>query len=49
VLTTAQHRGLLDQVLEGFAITADLDLDIMRPNQSLAEVVETVRKYFVFA
>lgn len=36
VLTTAQHRGLLDQVLEGFAITADLDLDIMRPNQSLA-------------
>lgn len=35
VLATAQHRGLLDQVLEGFAITADLDLDIMRPNQSL--------------
>jgi UDP-N-acetylglucosamine 2-epimerase (non-hydrolysing) len=36
VLATAQHRGLLDQVLEGFAITADLDLNIMRPNQSLA-------------
>jgi len=36
VLATAQHRGLLDQILEGFAITADLDLDIMRPNQSLA-------------
>ncbi|BBH34299.1 UDP-N-acetylglucosamine 2-epimerase (non-hydrolyzing) [Pseudomonas sp. St290] len=35
VLATAQHRGLLDQVLEGFAITADLDLDIMRPHQSL--------------
>ncbi|SSB97883.1 UDP-N-Acetylglucosamine 2-epimerase [Pseudomonas sp. 43mfcvi1.1] len=35
VLSTAQHRGLLDQVLEGFAITADLDLDIMRPHQSL--------------
>ncbi|MFW9265725.1 non-hydrolyzing UDP-N-acetylglucosamine 2-epimerase [Pseudomonas sp. NR3] len=36
VLATAQHRALLDQVLEGFAITADLDLDIMRPDQSLA-------------
>ncbi|WP_434705768.1 UDP-N-acetylglucosamine 2-epimerase (non-hydrolyzing) [Pseudomonas sp. Z1-12] len=36
VLATAQHRGLLDQILDGFAITADLDLDIMRPNQSLA-------------
>ncbi|MCM2459939.1 UDP-N-acetylglucosamine 2-epimerase (non-hydrolyzing) [Pseudomonas sp. CG7] len=36
VLATAQHRGLLDQILAGFAITADLDLDIMRPNQSLA-------------
>ncbi|CAH0227095.1 non-hydrolyzing UDP-N-acetylglucosamine 2-epimerase [Pseudomonas brassicacearum] len=36
VLATAQHRSLLDQVLEAFAITADLDLDIMRPNQSLA-------------
>jgi UDP-N-acetylglucosamine 2-epimerase (non-hydrolysing) len=36
VLATAQHRGLLDQILKGFAIIADLDLDIMRPNQSLA-------------
>lgn len=36
VLATAQHRGLLDQILDGFAITADLDLDIMQPNQSLA-------------
>ncbi|WP_434700305.1 non-hydrolyzing UDP-N-acetylglucosamine 2-epimerase [Pseudomonas sp. D1-1] len=36
VLATAQHRGLLDQILKGFAINADLDLDIMRPNQSLA-------------
>ncbi|KAA0986945.1 UDP-N-acetylglucosamine 2-epimerase (non-hydrolyzing) [Pseudomonas sp. ANT_J12] len=35
VLATAQHRGMLDQVLEFFGITPDLDLDIMRPNQSL--------------
>lgn len=35
VLATAQHRGMLDQVLEFFGITPDIDLDIMRPNQSL--------------
>jgi UDP-N-acetylglucosamine 2-epimerase (non-hydrolysing) len=36
VLATAQHREMLDQVLSLFAIRADLDLDIMRPNQTLA-------------
>ncbi|MDO7898345.1 non-hydrolyzing UDP-N-acetylglucosamine 2-epimerase [Pseudomonas citrulli] len=36
VLATAQHRGMLDQVLAFFAITPDLDLDIMQPDQSLA-------------
>lgn len=36
VLATAQHRGMLDQVLEFFDIKPDLDLDIMRPNQSLS-------------
>ena len=35
VLATAQHRQMLDQVLEVFGITPDLDLDIMRPNQAL--------------
>ncbi|WP_455925517.1 non-hydrolyzing UDP-N-acetylglucosamine 2-epimerase [Pseudomonas putida] len=35
VLATAQHRHMLDQVLQFFDITPDLDLDIMRPNQSL--------------
>ena len=35
VLATAQHRGLLDQVLAFFAIEPDLDLDVMRPNQAL--------------
>ncbi|KJZ55937.1 non-hydrolyzing UDP-N-acetylglucosamine 2-epimerase [Pseudomonas marginalis] len=35
VLATAQHRGMLDQVLKFFKIVPDLDLDIMRPNQSL--------------
>jgi UDP-N-acetylglucosamine 2-epimerase (non-hydrolysing) len=34
---TAQHRGLLDQVLETFQLTPDHDLDLMRPSQTLAE------------
>jgi UDP-N-acetylglucosamine 2-epimerase (non-hydrolysing) len=32
---TAQHRGLLDQVLSIAGITPDIDLDIMEPGQSL--------------
>lgn len=35
VLATAQHRHLLDQVLQVFEIEPDIDLDIMRPNQGL--------------
>jgi UDP-N-acetylglucosamine 2-epimerase (non-hydrolysing) len=35
VLATAQHRNMLDQVLNFFGITPDIDLDIMRPNQAL--------------
>ena len=38
IIATAQHRELLDQVLALFAITVDRDLNIMRPNQSLAEL-----------
>jgi UDP-N-acetylglucosamine 2-epimerase (non-hydrolysing) len=36
VLTTGQHRGLLDQALADFAIAPDHDLDLMRPDQGLA-------------
>jgi UDP-N-acetylglucosamine 2-epimerase (non-hydrolysing) len=35
---TAQHRQMLDQVLELFQITPDYDLDIMQPGQGLTEV-----------
>ena len=35
---TAQHREMLDQVLELFAITPDYDLDLMRTDQSLASL-----------
>jgi len=37
VCVTAQHRGLLDQVLDAFAIQPDYDLDLMRPDQSLTQ------------
>lgn len=38
VCVTAQHREMLDQVLDLFQIKPDIDLDLMRPNQSLAEL-----------
>lgn len=41
VCVTAQHRQMLDQVLEVFNITPDYDLDVMKERQTLNEV--TVR------
>jgi UDP-N-acetylglucosamine 2-epimerase (non-hydrolysing) len=38
VCATAQHRGMLDQVLDLFAIQPDHDLDLMRPDQSLPDL-----------
>ena len=38
VTVTAQHREMLDQVLEIFEITPTYDLNIMKQNQTLAEV-----------
>ncbi len=38
VCVTAQHREMLDQVLELFDIKPDYDLDIMKPGQSLTDV-----------
>lgn len=35
VLATAQHRQMLDQVLDAFGIEPDIDLDIMQPGQTL--------------
>nr|MBN1228600.1 UDP-N-acetylglucosamine 2-epimerase (non-hydrolyzing) [Anaerolineae bacterium] len=35
---TAQHREMLDQVLEWFEIKPDYDLDLMEPNQTLADL-----------
>lgn len=35
---TAQHREMLDQVLEVFGLAPDHDLNVMRPSQSLTEM-----------
>jgi UDP-N-acetylglucosamine 2-epimerase (non-hydrolysing) len=36
ICVTAQHRAMLDQVLEAFQVKPDYDLDIMRQNQTLS-------------
>lgn len=42
VCVTAQHREMLDQVLELFEIQPQYDLNIMKPGQSLYEVTSNV-------
>lgn len=42
VVVTAQHREMLDQVLEIFDITPDYDLNIMKAGQTLTEVTGRV-------
>ncbi len=47
VCITAQHREMLDQVLEFFEITPHYDLNLMRPNQNLysltAIIIESMK------
>jgi UDP-N-acetylglucosamine 2-epimerase (non-hydrolysing) len=42
VLATVQHWHMLNQVLRVFDIKPDIDLNIMRPNQSGADHAHTV-------
>jgi len=42
VCVTAQHRQMLDQVLELFQIEPNYDLDLMRENQSLASISASI-------
>jgi len=42
VCATAQHRGMLDQVLGAFGVVPDFDLDLMRPGQTLTEVTARI-------
>ena len=48
VCVTAQHRAMLDQVLALFDLTPDVDLDLMQPGQTPAQltsrVIETMSK-----
>ncbi|EOD79076.1 UDP-N-acetylglucosamine 2-epimerase [Grimontia indica] len=42
VCVTAQHREMLDQVLDLFEIKPDFDLNVMKPGQSLYEVTGNI-------
>jgi UDP-N-acetylglucosamine 2-epimerase (non-hydrolysing) len=42
VCVTAQHRAMLDQVLETFEVTPDYDLDLMTPGQTLAQTTARI-------
>ena len=42
VCVTAQHRAMLDQVLESFEVTPDYDLDLMTPAQTLAQTTARI-------
>jgi len=44
VCVTAQHRQMLDQVLDFFNIKADYDLDIMKSGQTLSDITARVMK-----
>jgi len=46
VLCTAQHRELLDQVLQLFRIVPDADFGVMRPNQTLAGLTSRLIEHF---
>jgi UDP-N-acetylglucosamine 2-epimerase (non-hydrolysing) len=42
VCVTAQHREMLDQVLNLFAIHPEIDLNLMRPNQTLTDLTSEI-------
>ena len=44
VCVTGQHREMLDQVLEVFDLSPEIDLSLMKQNQTLAEVTNGVIK-----
>lgn len=50
VCVTAQHRQMLDQVLDLFEITPDHDLNVMRPGQDLysitGQILESIRPVY---
>ena len=47
VCVTGQHREMLDQVLDLFNICPDIDLSVMKKNQSIASVVSEITENLV--
>ncbi|MBK5077544.1 UDP-N-acetylglucosamine 2-epimerase (non-hydrolyzing) [Lactococcus lactis] len=46
LVVTGQHREMLDQVLQLYSITPDVDFDIMSPNQTLTNITNTLQLKF---
>lgn len=50
VCVTAQHREMLDQVLDFFKVVPDFDLNLMKPNQNLynltADIINGLKEVF---
>jgi UDP-N-acetylglucosamine 2-epimerase (non-hydrolysing) len=50
ICVTAQHRQMLDQVLQIFSVVPDKDLNLMKPNQTLsgltATIISSIDNYF---
>ena len=44
VCVTAQHRGMLDEVLNLFRIKPDYDLNLMKKNQSINDIASKIIK-----
>ena len=42
VCVTAQHRQMLDQVLDAFDVVPDYDLDIMKTRQTLFDITQSI-------
>ena len=42
ICVTGQHRKMLDQVLEAFAVVPDYDLSIMKERQTLFDITENI-------
>ena len=45
ICVTAQHREMLDQVLNLFDITPEIDLDLMKPGQELAALTSDIFRH----
>ena len=42
IVVTAQHRSMLDQVLEIFEIIPDIDFNLMKSNNSLSDITSSI-------